>query len=446
MQAESEFATVLPVADAVLYEGYVLYPYRQSSVKNGVRWQFGVLLPRPWIETHGGVSDTVAGSAESWFQQTECLVEATDETVLRVRVRWLQLQRRTVEAVTPSGEYYGAQQLDVDGIVHRPFDEAVERESGLSIRIGDLLGSEREVGVAVPGGIFTEKLCEPSGQKVGLLRRQRWPLRATIRLSAERIEAPFPRLVRVRLTTENASSPDASGDPRHQALTRALIATHSLIGVTGGHFLSLLDPPDWAAPAASLCCNRYTFPVLAGNEDRSNVMLSSPIILYDHPRVAPESPGDLYDATEIDEILSLRTLTLTEDEKREARGTDARAAAIVDRVDDLPPEALARLHGAVRSLQPTTSEPPRILVNGLVVGPGSLVRLRPGGRRTDAQDIFLAGRMARVEEVLEDVDGQTQLAVTVADDPGRDLRRSFRRFFYFSPEEVDALEPTEDRT
>ncbi len=79
-------------------------------------------------------------------------------------------------------------------------------------------------------------------------------------------------------------------------------------------------------------------------------MLSSPIVLYDHPEVAPESPGDLYDGTEIDEILALRVLTLTDEERSEARGTDPRAAAIIDRVDGFAPEIWDRLHGAVRSL------------------------------------------------------------------------------------------------
>ena len=78
------------------------------------------------------------------------------------------------------------------------------------------------------------------------------------------------------------------------------------------------------------------------------------LFLYDYPQIAPESPGDLYDATEIDEILTLRTMTLTDEEKREARATDPRAAAIIDRVDDMPPEILDRLHGAVRYLRAAT--------------------------------------------------------------------------------------------
>ena len=89
-----------------------------------------------------------------------------------------------------------------------------------------------------------------------------------------------------------------------------------------------------------------TFPVLIDD----SVVLSSPIILYDRPAVAPESEGDLFDATEIDEILALRVLTLTDDEKREARGTDPRSAAVVDRIEAMSPASFEALHGTFRSI------------------------------------------------------------------------------------------------
>lgn len=207
-------------------------------------------------------------------------------------------------------------------------------------------------------------------------------------------------------------------------------------------------------------------------------MLSSPIILEDHPAVAPESLGALYDATEIDEILALRTAALTDQEKREARGTDPKAAAVIDLAESMPPEVLERLHGAVRSLRDVTGSVPTapgevdLLVEqgrphvvmpetpggirrvtqawtrpatrswsmALPVRAGSRVTLRAGRRRTDAQDLFLHGRTALVEAVLHDVDGGVHLAVTVDGDPGADIRREQGRFLYFQPDEVAPLE------
>lgn len=354
--APDGFEAARAVADAVLYEGYLLYPYRRSSGKNRLRWQFGVLTPRPWLAAAGASDTGVAGSADAWQQQTECLLEAPDSATLSVRVRFLQLQHRSVEAKTPHGSIEVVDELEVDGQPHLSFDEAVPREFDLAVRVGELRAQPRSVEIGLPGGEDVELLRD--GEAGRVIRRRR-PIAATVRLSVTAADAPF-RLLRLRVVVENTAGSVAAGAPRSEALRTALVATHCLLGVRGGAFLSLLEPPAWAAAAAKECRNVHTFPVLAGGPDERDVLLSSPILMYDHPQVSPESPGDLFDATEIDEILSLRTLTLTEEEKREARATDPRAAAIVDRVDTIPQEVLERLHGAVRSLRvvPTEDQDP----------------------------------------------------------------------------------------
>ena len=219
----------------------------------------------------------------------------------------------------------------------------------------------------------------------------------------------------------------------------------------------MIDPPADLIEAASGCRNDGAFPVLIGDDD---VMLSSPIILYDHPEVASESPGDLFDSTEIDEILALRVLTLTDAEKAEARGTDPKAAAIIDRCDAMPPEMWERLHGAVRSLQPDRPAPApddesppwwdpgvdasvdpesdRVWIGGTEVGRGSPVRLRPS-RRADAQDLFLAGLTATVAGVFRDVDGNDHVAVTVDADPASAELVWQGRYLYFHPDELEPL-------
>jgi hypothetical protein len=261
-----------------------------------------------------------------------------------------------------------------------------------------------------------------------------------MRLSLADADTPFP-LVRLRVNTENSDATTRRGVPRQEALRSSLIATHTLIGVDRGRFLSLLDPPEWATPAAKACRNIHTFPVLGGEAGDRAAMLSSPILLYDYPAVSPESPGDLFDAAEIDEILSLRTRTLTEEEKEEARATDPRAAAIIDRVDAMPREIMDRLHGAIRSMRPHREPQPKsVAVGGVAIARGSRVRLRPRRRGTDAHDIFLRDRIAVVEDVLVDMDGEYQLAVTLKDDPGADLHQWYRRVYYFTPEEVSPMD------
>ena len=208
-------------------------------------------------------------------------------------------------------------------------------------------------------------------------------------------------------------------------------------------------------------------------------MLSTPIILYDHPEVAEESPGELYDGTEIDEILTLRTLALSDAAKLEARATDPRAAALLDRVESMDAQTMARLHGTIRSPramagQPATSGRPgaasqgngqaaepaapwwdpdadasvspdtdTVTIGGRQIGRGARVRLRPGARRADAQDMFLAGRIAEVQAVLYDVEDNPYLAVSLADVPDEDLRIAHGRFLYFSTDEVEPGEAGE---
>jgi hypothetical protein len=414
------------VADAVLFEGYALYPYRPSSPKNQLRWQFGVLAPRAFSEGGGG---------DPWWQETQLLVELAGDPAaaggtgpprVDARLRFLQLARRAAEPGLPGGAV--------------PWDEGDKQEVDLRFALaGAAADGEQVTPFLVPGG---------SDERGGVAYR-RWPVGGVVRVTAETLAAARP-LVKLRIRVENVTAWAMPGAPRDEALPASLLGTHLLLGVSGGAFVSLLDPPDWAAPAAEGCRNVRTYPVLAGPPGRRDLVLSAPVILYDHPAVAPESPRDLFDATEIDEILTLRILTLTDEEKREARATDPRLAALLDGVERLPPEEMARLHGATRELRPlpapapASAEPPpaprEVRIGATVVGPGSRVRLRPGARRADAQDLFLAGMIATVEAVMRDVEGAECLAVTVDDDPAAELQRWRRSFRYFRPDEVEPLD------
>jgi hydrogenase maturation protease len=156
----------------------------------------------------------------------------------------------------------------------------------------------------------------------------------------------------LRLTVEiENTTPSPGGLDREGALMRSMVSTHTVLRVTGGEFVSLADPPPELAAAAAACDNAGTWPALAGEPGSRDTVLSSPIILEDHARVAGESPGDLFDATEIDEILTLRVLTLTEQEKAELRRTDEHARELLERCESLTRDQLLRLHGTLRGLR-----------------------------------------------------------------------------------------------
>ena len=439
------------IADAILYEGYVLYPYRASSAKNRVRWQWGVLAPRDWSE---------AGGSEAWWMETQCLVEAFDPATIRGKVRFLHVEQRSIERAE-GGRFAPIESLEVDGQLWTSWDEASER--AIELELDTEAATERSIPFAFAGSESVEPILSPAGEVAGRAVRRHAAIAGEIRLQATRIPGPYP-LVRVRVRIENRSDWSDLSAHRDEAMRAAFIGVHTLLETEGAGFVSLTDPPEWAAREAKACANVRTWPILAGEADDRTLLLSSPIILADHPEIAPESPGDLYDATEIDEILSLRTMTLTDEEKREARATDPRAAAILDRVDSMPPEILERLHGAIRTLRPAApgrasapapeDKPPwwdpgadasvspetdAIEIGGVTIARGARVRLRPGPRRADAQDMFLAGKTATVAAVFYDVDDKNYLAVTLEDDPAADLHEQHGRYLYFAPDEVEPL-------
>ncbi|MFG2819294.1 hypothetical protein ACGFX4_07685 [Kitasatospora sp. NPDC048365] len=445
-ELDSRFAQARQIADAVLFEGYVLYPYRASAAKNRLRWQFGVLVPSGWGEDSG----------EHSHQRTECLMEPRPGDRLAVELRFLRAQRRTVERAVPGGGFEPVEELELADRVLVPWDEGVEERIELLLPVEELT-EEVAHPFRLPARSETEAVLDGS-TPVGRLLRRREQVDGVLRLTAREVPGPYAAQ-RLTVVVENTTGwTPAPQDGRDAALPHSLVSAHLLLGLDRGSFLSVTDPPEWARAAVAECRNEHTWPVLAGPPGRCRVLLSSPIILEDHPSVAPESPGALYDATEIDEILALRTAALTDREKREARGTDERAGAVIDLADSMPPEVLERLHGAVRGLREITGNAPdqpwwdpgddpevdperdRVLVAGRQVGAGSRVVLRPGRRRTDAQDLFLDGRTAVVEAVLHDVDGSVHLAVTVEDDPGADLWRAQGRFRYFQPDEITPLE------
>jgi hypothetical protein len=454
------FAAARKVADAVLFEGYVLYPYRASSAKNQVRWQFGVVAPRAWSE---------AGGPEPWLQQTQVLLDPGEgDPALHVKLRCLQVQTRTVERAD-GGTFTPVPELEVGDQLLVTWEEGVEREVDAVVFTGRPI--EKVLPFQLPSGEEVEHVAGPDGRVAARLVRSRHTVDGVMRLTVARPDGPC-QPVRVTIRIENLTRYGGSPDDRDGGVRRSLVAAHTLLAVTGADFISLLEPPEWARPAVSACENINTWPVLVGDPGRRDTMLSSPIILYDHPVIAPESDGDFFDSTEIDELLTLRTMTLTEAEKREARSTDDRAAAIIDRVDAMPPELLDKLHGAIRYLrgtetatepEPAEEVPPadvppeevpwwnpaadaavspgtdHVRIGQAEIARGSRVRLRPGRHGTDAHDMFVHGQTATVEAVVRDVDDRVHLAVILDGDPDADLARWHGRFLYFAPEEVEPL-------
>jgi hypothetical protein len=308
------FDGVEKIAAAILYEGYILYPYRPTAIKNRQRWNFGTLYPRVYAEAQR--------PQEPFRLIAECIAVADAKASLDVRISFLQLvpTQNTDELTDPS----------------LAWDEAVERTSEHSnLHLSDLVTSPLSRTLSLDGG---------------------QNLQIELSIGAEMLQDGVCKL---RLELQNASPlPSGAGAKRDEALPLSFVSAHLLLGISGGEFVSLLDPDPAYREAVAACCNTGVFPVLVGEEPdrpvpacRGSMMFCSPIILYDYPKIAPESEGDFFDGTEMDEMLTLRVLTLTDAEKQEMRNGDPRARKILERTEGLTSDALLKAHGVIRGLR-----------------------------------------------------------------------------------------------
>jgi hypothetical protein len=240
------------IADAVLYEGHMLYPYRPSSLKNRQRWTFGGVYPPAYARA-------TADRSRAGF---ECTAEGEAPTV-EVELRFLR------------------------------YDE-----------------SDQASEVVVGPGAFDGG-----------------------RLDAELRDG------RLAVAVENTSG--WSGTDRNEAMRHTLGSAHVVARVRGGAFVSAVEHPESARSDG-------LWPVLVGEPGDRSTVLASPIILPDYPQVAPESPGDFFDGCEIDQLLALSILALSDDEKREVRAGDPRARELLERTEAMSREELLRLHGVWR--------------------------------------------------------------------------------------------------
>jgi hypothetical protein len=371
-------------------------------------------------------------------------------------VRFLQPVAREVgvlPAALPSpdapdhGEPELVPELRVDDKIYQSWQEAIERQVGLPAQdLAVLAGRPQAVPFSFAASRTLEPIYDRRNQVAGVIVRRQAGLSGVVETSVETLDA---QVFQVRVSVANRTPVAPSGlDDQDAVLMRTFASTHTILRVSGADFFSMTDPPAAYAEAAGRCKNVGTWPVLVGQKGETGSVLSSPIILYDYPEIAPESPGDLCDGTEIDEILTLRIMTLTDAEKNEMRHVDQYARQMLERTEKLGRDEFLKMHGVMRDgagfgvdfFNPPTSLE-SICVAGIRLRKGDRVRIRPKSR-ADVMDLALAGKVAVIEAVEQDAENRIHLALVLDDDPGKDLgmmRQPGHRFFY-APDEVEPVQ------
>lgn len=270
------------IADAILYEGYALFPYRKNALKNRKRFNFGVLSPKVWAEKQ---------TNEQYFQQTEILFSADENAKIFFKIRYLQLESKE--------DWQTAHERTIENSA-----EIIEKKE---FEISD---SKFQIDGKVQ--IETENICENL----------------------------FKLNLKIENLTENSSFKNAS---REEILPFSFVSTHTIFELENGEFISAIEPPQEFSTFSKLE-NINCFPVLVGDQDKRNFMLSAPIILYDFPEIAQNSFDNFFDGLEIDELMVMNLLALTENEKEEIKKTDAKTRKILEKIENASAEDLLKLH------------------------------------------------------------------------------------------------------
>src|SRR5438270_4330578 len=237
------------IAAAVLYEGYILYPYR-PSVKNRQRWTFGGVYPQAYSTAQGG--------AEPCFMQTQSLLEAGRDSRLEVRIRFLHLVNRQVGKITArvaggEPEFQEVESLQVGSKRFQSWQEAVEREVALAeTSLTDLLLQPRRHSFRFPGDRNLEPIRTPEGDTVAVIVREQQPLEGLMEWRAEAVDQGLYRMT-VKISNETQMDHTWARD-RDRALRHAFVSTHTVLGVENGEFISLMAPGR-RHQAAYVCVN-----------------------------------------------------------------------------------------------------------------------------------------------------------------------------------------------
>lgn len=273
------------ICNALLYEGYALFPYRKNALKNQKRFNFGVLSPKCWAENQIN---------EQFFQQTEILVLAENETKLSFKTRFLKLSNES------------DWQTAVEKIIEAEF--ILDQSQTIEYKEDNLFGK--------------------------------------IEISAEKLSK---NLFKIRFIFENLTEIENFGElSREEILQFSFVSAHTIFEVENGKFVSLLETPDEFIEQAKFLQNINVFPVLIGNKIKRNSVLASPIILYDFPEIAENSFDNFFDGLEIDELMILNLLALPDEEKRQIAETDEQTKKILAKIESATPEDLLKLHAYLR--------------------------------------------------------------------------------------------------
>jgi predicted nucleotidyltransferase len=339
-----ELSTLEKITRTVLYEGYAIFPYRRSSAKNVKPIPFGTVYPQVYQKHH---SELHAAT------QTQCILQASEQASVKITVRFLHLRRKRLLRIDP--ENFGQNQfqsrdiIEIDDQTYESGWEALEREIDIGThKLSDLINEPYKEAIHFEEEQTSDIIYDKDGKVAGNMLFQQDEINGELWITAKPagiVEDGYMITVNVGNTT---TVDNAAGCSRDEVYGQSFLSANTILATDQGKFISQTDPPqDWRE-VNEACENINTWPVLIDKNNKT--MLSSPIVLYDYPEIAPESRGINFDSTEIEEMLMLQVAALTDEEKQEVEQSDSKMKAMLERVKNTTPGELLKLHGGFKDI------------------------------------------------------------------------------------------------
>ena len=330
---------------SILYEGYSLYPYYRSAVKNQMPVPFGVIFPQDYAAFHEHAPSRI---------QSECIIAGISNPSVTIQVRFLQVRKTEVfEKRTgdgENGEFIAVARTEVNDRCLESGWQTIERNHSFECRAADLINRCKILPVAFDSWNEGEMIFNADKKVVAKLVTTVSATQGMIGFAMELIEGKSDAY-RLTVVVTNATHIDQAATISRDAVLGQSFLSSNIVFKTGeAQFISHLDPPSQWQSAIDACRNIHTWPIIVDDDNRA--LLSSPIILNDHPQINPQSAGDLFDSTEIEEALLLHVNLLSEQEKERICSNDPKLQAMLNKVSSLTPGDLSSYHSMMKEDRP----------------------------------------------------------------------------------------------
>lgn len=330
------------ITHTLLYEGYALFPYHRSAVKNQKPVPFGVVFPQHYNSynehAHSGI-------------RAQCIVTGSEDPLVNISVRFLHLKKTELleRLVQGNGihDFTPVTDLDVNGKSYQAGWQTIER----TISTGDLpvsqfLKSGKVFFIEFDKMYDSKSIYYEGGEVAAKQINSVSEIRGAVSIEAAQIEN-IHNAFRIAIHITNTTPVEhAESVTRDDILSQSFLSTHTILQTKNGEFISQQNPPEKWRAAMEENKNINTWPILI--DENNTTLLASPIILYDYPRINPQSSGDLFDSTEIEEALLLHVGVLSDDEKKRIARSDEKLQTMLNKVSQITPEEFINFHSRLK--------------------------------------------------------------------------------------------------